>query len=81
MIVPIGYGARELLMCRRCAAAHRMAQPLSPAAMVLVSQVRKSWRSPAIRVNMSQDWQLNYTANLQQEDLHANSRSESPPRG
>lgn len=29
---------------------------------------------------MSQVWQLNLTANLQQEDTHANSRSESSSR-
>ena len=43
-------------------------------------QARKNCLLLVIKGNMSQVWQLNLTANLQQEDTHANSRSESSSR-
>ncbi|AHA64067.1 NAD(P)H-dependent quinone oxidoreductase [Shigella dysenteriae 1617] len=43
--------------------------------------ITSTWTTLAlIKGNMSQVWQLNLMANLQQEDTHANSRSESSSR-
>ena len=62
------------------AAVRRTAQPPSQAVTAHASQARKNCLLLVIKGNMSQVWQLNLTANLQQEDTHANSRSESSSR-
>lgn len=80
VIVPIGYAAQELFDVSRFAAARLTAQRLSPEATVRVNQARRNSLSLAIRGNTSPVWQSNSTANLQQEDSNANSRSKSAPR-
>ena len=71
---------RNYLTFHRFAAVRRTAQPPSQAVTVHASQARKNCLLLVIKGNMSQVWQLNLTANLQQEDTHANSRSESSSR-
>lgn len=80
VIVPIGYAAPNYLTFHRFAAVRRTAQPPSQAVTVHASPARKNCLLLVIKGNMSQVWQLNLTANLQQEDTHANSRSESSSR-
>lgn len=80
VIVPIGYARRNYLTFHRFAAVRRTAQPPSQAVTAHASQARKNCLLLVIKGNMSQVWQLNLTANLQQEDTHANSRSESSSR-
>lgn len=81
VIVPIGYAAQELFDVSQVpAAVRRTAQPPSQAVTAHASQARKNCLLLVIKGNMSQVWQLNLTANLQQEDTHANSRSESSSR-
>ena len=77
VIVPIGYAAQELFDVSQV---RRTAQPPSQAVTVHASPARKNCLLLVIKGNMSQVWQLNLTANLQQEDTHANSRSESSSR-
>lgn len=80
VIVPIGYAAQELFDVSQVrggtpygattiAGGDGSRQPSQKNCLLLV-----------IKGNMSQVWQLNLTANLQQEDTHANSRSESSSR-
>ena len=78
VIVPIGYAAQELFDVSQVR--RRTAQPPSQAVTAHASQARKNCLLLVIKGNMSQVWQLNLTANLQQEDTHANSRSESSSR-
>ena len=78
VIVPIGYAAQELFDVSQVRG--RTAQPPSQAVTVHASPARKNCLLLVIKGNMSQVWQLNLTANLQQEDTHANSRSESSSR-
>ncbi len=80
VIVPIGYAAQNYLTFHRFAAVRRTAQPPSQAVTAHASQARKNCLLLVIKGNMSLVWQLNLTANLQQEDTHANSRSESSSR-
>lgn len=80
VIVPIGYAAQELFDVSQLAAVRRTAQQPSQAVTAHASQARKNCLLLVIKGNMSQVWQLNLTANLQQEDTHANSRSESSSR-
>lgn len=77
VIVPIGYAAQELFDVSQV---RGTAQPPSQAVTAHASQARKNCLLLVIKGNMSQVWQLNLTANLQQEDTHANSRSESSSR-
>lgn len=80
VIVPIGYAAQELFDVSQVrggtpygattiAGGDGSRQPSQKNCLLLV-----------IKGNMSQVWQLNLMANLQQEDTHANSRSESSSR-
>lgn len=80
VIVPIGYAVQELFDVSQVrggtpygattiAGGDGSRQPSQKNCLLLV-----------IKGNMSQVWQLNLTANLQQEDTHVNSRSESPSR-
>ena len=78
VIVPIGYAAQELFDVSQVRGG--TAQPPSQAVTAHASQARKNCLLLVIKGNMSQVWQLNLTANLQQEDTHANSRSESSSR-
>ena len=78
VIVPIGYAAQELFDVSQVRGG--TAQPPSQAVTVHASPARKNCLLLVIKGNMSQVWQLNLTANLQQEDTHANSRSESSSR-
>ena len=78
VIVPIGYAAQELFDVSQVRG--RTAQQPSQAVTAHASQARKNCLLLVIKGNMSQVWQLNLTANLQQEDTHANSRSESSSR-
>ena len=71
---------RNYLTFHRFAAVRRTAQPPSQAVTVHASPARKNCLLLVIKGNMSQVWQLNLMANLQQEDTHANSRSESSSR-
>ena len=80
VIVPIGYAAQELFDVSQVRGVRRTAQPPSQAVTAHASQARKNCLLLVIKGNMSQVWQLNLTANLQQEDTHANSRSESSSR-
>ena len=81
VIVPIGYAAQELFDVSqvRGGTPYSLAPP-SQAVTVHASPARKNCLLLVIKGNMSQVWQLNLTANLQQEDTHANSRSESSSR-
>lgn len=80
VIVPIGYAAQELFDVSQVRGGTPYAQPPSQAVTAHASQARKNCLLLVIKGNMSQVWQLNLTANLQQEDTHANSRSESSSR-
>ena len=78
VIVPIGYAAQELFDVSQVRGG--TPQPPSQAVTVHASPARKNCLLLVIKGNMSQVWQLNLMANLQQEDTHANSRSESSSR-
>lgn len=80
VIVPIGYAAQELFDVSQV----RGGTPYGATTIAGGDGSRQPSREePSIaryQGNMSQVWQLNLTANLQQEDTHANSRSESSSR-
>ncbi len=80
VIVPIGYAAQELFDVSQVRGGTPYGATPSQAVTVHASQARKNCLLLVIKGNMSQVWQLNLTANLQQEDTHANSRSESSSR-
>ena len=77
VIVPIGYAAQELFDVSQV----RGGTPYGATTIAGGDgSARKNCLLLVIKGNMSQVWQLNLTANLQQEDTHANSRSESSSR-
>lgn len=80
VIVPIGYAAQELFDVSRFAAARLTAQRLSPEATVPRQPSQEELSIARYQGNTSPVWQSNSTANLQQEDSNANSRSKSAPR-
>ena len=80
VIVPIGYAAQELFDVSQVRGGTPYGATPSQAVTAHASQARKNCLLLVIKGNMSQVWQLNLTANLQQEDTHANSRSESSSR-
>ena len=80
VIVPIGYAAQELFDVSQVRGGTPYGATTIAAVTAHASQARKNCLLLVIKGNMSQVWQLNLTANLQQEDTHANSRSESSSR-
>ncbi len=80
VIVPIGYAAQELFDVSQV----RGGTPYGATTIAGGDGSRQPSQEELsiarYQGNMSQVWQLNLTANLQQEDTHANSRSESSSR-
>lgn len=80
VIVPIGYAAQELFDVSQVRGGTPYGATTIAGGDGSASPARKNCLLLVIKGNMSQVWQLNLTANLQQEDTHANSRSESSSR-
>lgn len=80
VIVPIGYAAQELFDVSQVRGGTPYGATTIAGGDGSRQPARKNCLLLVIKGNMSQVWQLNLTANLQQEDTHANSRSESSSR-
>lgn len=80
VIVPIGYAAQELFDVSQVRGGTPYGATTIAGGDGSRQPSRKNCLLLVIKGNMSQVWQLNLTANLQQEDTHANSRSESSSR-